>query len=261
MKTIEINGITRRLGWVPDTPDKKAVKFAEKRMLRVRQPCPPLVDLEPKCSPIKDQKNLGCCSGFAINGIAEFLMLKDGLPLTLLSELFTYFGERLIEDTVDSDSGARIQDGIDVSMITGLCADKLWPYDISRFAETPPPEAYADAGERVVSAQARLESLDDVRQCLADGYPIAFGFSVYSNIKNLSAENDWTLDPPGPDDELLGGHAVGIVGYDDVKRRLKIRNSWAKEFALGGYFYLSYDFVPDRDLSDDYHTIRAGTEL
>jgi hypothetical protein len=41
----------------------------------------------------------------------------------------------------------------------------------------------------------------------------------------------------------LGGHAVSIVGYDDNKKALIIRNSWGTGWGEDGFAYVSYDDV------------------
>jgi C1A family cysteine protease len=48
---------------------------------------------------------------------------------------------------------------------------------------------------------------------------------------------------PTPGDQKLGGHAVLIVGYDDTKKCLIVRNSWGENWGDKGYFYLPYQFV------------------
>jgi C1A family cysteine protease len=55
----------------------------------------------------------------------------------------------------------------------------------------------------------------------------------------------------------LGGHAVMAVGYDDATQRFLIRNSWGSAWGLQGYFTMPYDYLHNRNLSDDFWTIRA----
>lgn len=41
--------------------------------------------------------------------------------------------------------------------------------------------------------------------------------------------------------EMLGGHAVSIIGYDDAKQAYIIRNSWGQSWGENGFGYVSYD--------------------
>jgi C1A family cysteine protease len=61
---------------------------------------------------------------------------------------------------------------------------------------------------------------------------------------------------PDPSETVLGGHAVMAVGYDDSSSRLLARNSWGKDWGMGGYFTIPYAYVADNYLADDFWTIR-----
>jgi C1A family cysteine protease len=61
---------------------------------------------------------------------------------------------------------------------------------------------------------------------------------------------------PSPNEQLLGGHAVLAVGYDDSQRRFIIRNSWGKDWGMQGYFTIPYAYLLDDNLADDFWTIR-----
>ena len=80
-----------------------------------------------KCSPVEDQGQLGSCTANALVGALEFLELKDGAQFVDLSRLFLYYNERVIEGTVDHDSGAFIRDGIKSLAKQGVCTEPEWP--------------------------------------------------------------------------------------------------------------------------------------
>lgn len=42
--------------------------------------------------------------------------------------------------------------------------------------------------------------------------------------------------------QVIGGHSMAIVGYDDTREVFIVRNSWGDTWCDNGYFYLSYDF-------------------
>jgi C1A family cysteine protease len=63
---------------------------------------------------------------------------------------------------------------------------------------------------------------------------------------------------PKPGEKVLGGHAVMAVGYNDKQKRFIIRNSWGTGWGKKGYFTMPYAYLDDRNLSDDFWTIRRG---
>src|SRR5208283_2321016 len=164
-----------RYGWIPDIPDKRDIMF--RKAYRVPATLPPSVDLRPQCSPVEDQGNLGSCTANALVGALEFLMIKDQKPYADLSRLFVYYNERVVEGTVDKDSGAMIRDGIKTLADQGVCTEALWPYDISQFTVKPPDACYQEALNYEITSYQRIDTTDEMRSCLADGFPFVFGFT------------------------------------------------------------------------------------
>src|SRR5437870_13626801 len=101
----------QRYGWIPDIPDQRDHLFAAP--ILAPQTLPAKVDLRKKCPPVYDQGQLGSCTANAIAGAVEFDQMKERLPQIFVpSRLFIYYNERVIEGSVDSDSGAMLRDGI-----------------------------------------------------------------------------------------------------------------------------------------------------
>ena len=61
---------------------------------------------------------------------------------------------------------------------------------------------------------------------------------------------------PAASEQVLGGHAVVAVGYDDSQQRFIIRNSWGTGWGQQGYFTMPYAYLTERNLSSDFWTIR-----
>ena len=64
---------------------------------------------------------------------------------------------------------------------------------------------------------------------------------------------------PGPDEDVVGGHAVLAVGYDDATQTFLVRNSWGATWGQDGYFTMPYAYLTTRGLSSDFWTIRIVT--
>ena len=262
--------IKRQYNWKRDKLDPRDHLYKVGHPLAPQAALPSVVDLSPACSPVRDQGEMGCCSGFALAGAYEYLELMDlkakmtlaGAPemfdltqFSEVSELFIYYGERVLEGTVNEDSGAEIRDGIKVLARLGVCRETLWPYADTNLLKQPVQAAYDEAAQHKVIQYQRLNILDDIRHCLASGFPVAFGFDVYANFESDYCAKTGDLQMPASGEPLVGGHAVLDVGYDDNARKLKIRNSWGPEWGLAGYFTMPYEYV-DQGLASDFWTIR-----
>jgi C1A family cysteine protease len=247
----------KRYGWRPDIPDYRDHIYSAPREALVT--LPPAVDLQPHCPPVYDQGQLGSCTANAIGAGFEFDQIKEKLPhVWTPSRLFIYYNERVIENSTSEDSGAQIRDGIKSVASQGACSEDLWKYDEALFAHKPPPAAYANAKQHLVTSYQRVsQNLQQMKGCLASGYPFVIGFTVYDSFESEEVATTGILNMPGPSESVVGGHAVLVVGYDDAKLRWKVRNSWSAQWGLGGYFWMPYSYLLDPNLSDDFWTIRT----
>ena len=239
----QINKMKRAFGWKPDLPDHRDLYLKVSR-LRV---LPSFVDLRKYCSEVEEQGDIGSCSAQAFVANMELLDRKADDKYTDLSRLFVYYNTR---DDKGNDTGGYLRDGIKCLVQYGACDEKLWEYDPERFAERPPEIAYKDGLKRRITKYERIEGLKGIRQSLADGNPVVFGFSVYENFNNIGSDGLMFM-PSGKNE---GGHAVLTVGYSDKLKVLIVRNSWGAGWGDKGYFYMPYDYITD-DLTADFWTI------
>ena len=259
------------LGWVRDLPDHRDLVYSAP--IRHLQQLPAAVDLRPQFPwPPYDQGQIGSCTANAIAAAIQFDRAKTGkTPDFTPSRLFIYYNERSMEHTVPVDSGAQIRDGIKSAAKQGACPEAAWPYEAtpadanthlfpngSPPATRPPAAAYTQAGGHKALAYYRVQqSLAQLKGCLAEGFPIAIGFSVYDSMWDASGNPVTVLPMPGGHDAQVGGHAVVVVGYDDAKQLFTIRNSWGPGVQDHGYFYMPYGYAVDPNLANDFWTIRG----
>jgi C1A family cysteine protease len=246
----------KRYGWIPDLPDHRDRVFAAPPA--ALGALPPLIDLRAACPPVYDQGALGSCTANAIAGALQFDEMKQGEGDAFApSRLFIYYNERVIEGTVDEDAGAMLRDGIKSVAKQGAPHERLWPYLIRQFRAKPSATAYTDAARHAALLYQRVpRTIDQMRGCLAGGYPFVLGFSVYESFETAPVARTGAVPMPRARESLLGGHAVLAVGYDDVGARVIFRNSWGAGWGRTGYGTLPYDYLLDAGLSDDFWTIR-----
>jgi C1A family cysteine protease len=221
--------INRKYGWAPDLPDQRDHLYSAPQPILAK--LPPKKDLRSGCPPVYDQGQLGSCTANAISGAIQFDQKKQKAKVFMPSRLFIYYNERVMEGSVNSDAGAQIRDGVKSVANLGVCPESEWPYDIDKFANKPGTQCYKDATKCQAVGYQRLDStnLNQLKGCIASGFPFVFGFTVYDGFESPNVAKTGVLDMPGPKEKVVGGHAVLAVGYDDSSQRFTVRNSWGKD--------------------------------
>ena len=247
----------KHFGWIRDNPDQRDHLYAAPVVNLAA--LPPKVDLRSKCPVVYDQGQLGSCTGNGIAAAIQFDRMKQKfLPDFIPSRLFIYYNERVIEHTVNSDSGAMIRDGIKSVAHQGVCPESEWPYDIAKFATKPSPSCYKDALKyKAVLYQRIVQNVNQMKGCLASGFPFVFGFTVYDSFESKQVAQSGVVPMPASAEQVLGGHCVVAVGYDDTQQRFIVRNSWAATWGMQGYCTMPYAYLADSNLASDFWTIRV----
>ncbi len=259
----------RVYGWRRQPADNRDYRFHAPEPLIAR--LPPRVDLRPNLPAVYDQGRIGSCTANAIAAALQFCQIKQGVPNFTPSRLFIYWNERNLEGTVTRDAGAVIRDGIKVVNTVGACKESSWAYDDTPAdaltgvwpANAKPRQKpnclafhYAKDAD-AVAYLAVIQDIDQIRGCLAQGFPVVFGFQVFTAFESADMAQHGDLVRPGPGEVNLGGHCVLCVGYDDATGRVLCRNSWGKDWAQGGYFWMEYSYITDPSLASDFWTIRG----
>ena len=244
-----------RYGWSPDVPDMRDRRYSVAHPITL----PPVVDMRSLMPPVYDQGQLGSCTANAIAAAIQYERRRQKFADDFVpSRLFIYFNERSMEGTIASDAGAQIRDGIKSIAALGDCQESMWPYDATQFTAKPDPACYSSALKYKALDYWRVpRALSQMKGCLAAGFPFVFGFSVYESFESGPVAQTGVVPMPAPNEQMLGGHAVMAVGYDDSKQCFIVRNSWGEGWGDHGNFYLPYQYFLDENLSDDFWCIKA----
>jgi C1A family cysteine protease len=253
--------------WKRDLPDFRDWKYSKHHLLTA-EPLPLSIDLRMQMPPVVDQGQAGSCTANALSGALGFLesqALQNKIsspeefnPNTFIpfSRMFIYYNERLIEGDPNQDNGAQIRDGIKTLVQYGGCDEAIWPYELNNLFAKPSDPCYAEALQHKISAYYSLDNdLYQLKHALTSGYPIVFGFTVYSSFESPEVASTGIMSMPQPTEDVEGGHAVLMVGYNDQDQHFIVRNSWGTSWGQQGYFLMPYQYVSNPDLADDFWVV------
>ena len=217
---------------------------------------PPVVDLRALMTPVEEQletlawykirfdfilrKKKLFCHYFsvpnALAGAYEFLILKDTRKHIDVSRLFIYYNARRIGGLQDynmQDTGTQIKNGIESLVVFGCCKESLLPYKIELINQVPSKECYEDAKHyRIASSMSIDVKLDEMKACLAEGFPFIFGLELFQSFENAETNGGHVPMPENNEQEAASHrfHAMLAVGYIEPWKCFIVRNSWGPDW-------------------------------
>ena len=215
----------RRMGWRPDLEDKsflydRAVPFkmAKAGML------PERVDPRGKIV-VKDQGQVGACSGFSRSSCMEALANGIGGQDQQFSAMFCYLTGQQQDGLLGRDVGATISGGIKASRSQGNCPEELFPFP-GQYVSQIPEKCWKPAMDHQLLAHAPVRSAEECRQAIGSGYPVYLGVMWNQSMDTPVLEQYRNTG-------YAGGHAICLLGYvDDYFLML---NSWGPQWGERGW--------------------------
>lgn len=240
-----------------------ALEYVQSRIAALNKPTPapvqvaadlapavPVLDLSTHIPFIRDAGDEGSVVGQALATALEFQIQKATHRDYRISARYIYYAAREVAGTTGTDSGATIRDGIRVLATKGAVEEDIWPYVPGQFAAKPP--AAVATAKRYRIADARLvKDLDGIKRALAENGPVVTGITVYQSAMSTEAAKTGVIPMPEKGAQMIGGHAIVIVGFDDHKKLFKFANSWGASWGRHGFGYLPYDYLK-KDSHDAY---------
>lgn len=224
---------------------------------------PKKVDLSNYFPPIMDQGNLGTCAAHSIVYAVMYCLNRINNHTefsTLPSRLFLYTNARLLDNLdIAQDTGCTIRSMYKACSKYFSCDETVWKYKRSNAFVKPPVCIYQSAliNHQLFQYVSVPQALSSLKACLAQGYPISFGMQLYESFQGETCMKTGIVPIPNTEKEqLLGGHALTICGYDDTTQMFLIANSWGTKVGLRGYFKVPYAVIVNRSLCSDFWSPR-----
>lgn len=210
-------------------------------------------DLRHWDGPIKNQNQLGSCTGHAFASSMEWIFRRYYAKKPILSPLFIYSLELEADGNFPNDDGSDGNTGCAVVVHNGCCEDSLYP-DASQKIMQPTPEMLANAeqwkltGRGGDGAYHGLRGSQTALSVLGDNvpWPIQIGFAVDENFESDEVAKIGIYIPNGK--HTNEGHEVKASGYDigatptlrpqGCPPAVMWQNSWGEDWGWGkGYFW------------------------
>lgn len=215
---------------------------------------PTKVDWSSQMSPVKNQGRLGSCVGFATAAMKEWQEQTEhmrevsfgkrdhrkGIDHYDLSEAWIYWNAKRIDPWPNSE-GTSIRCAMQVLKKIGVPCEDAYPYS-DMYKGEPTKWAKLIAKWGLIDSYWRCRGIDDLRLGLVSG-PVVIGIACFREIFFVNETGN--VPYPQNPDELLGGHAICAVGFNDNNKKIKFKNSWGKGWGKSGYGFISYRYIND----------------
>jgi C1A family cysteine protease len=204
----------------------------------------PIVDLRSQFGPARDQKQRPTCMAFAASDGHAAARAR----VEPLSTEFAYFHAVLGRQPFDPHSGVSFDMVAQSIYKDGQPPEAAWPYLPTLPADLrtwkPPINC-----QPIFRRQYRIESpaIQRVYDHLGDSRPVVLTMTISPSF--FKPSRDGVIDG-NLTEQPVNCHAVVAVGYGKTQRSyaVLIRNSWGHRWGLGGYAWITDDYLRPRVL-------------
>jgi len=203
--------------------------------------------------PILDQGDIGSCVSNA-SYILFYILSNQKITL---SRLQLYYVCRALDGfSSTNDSGTYVSTALKSIYQYGLCNESLWDYNTNNFHVLSPSECFCNTYSLKDYIYCEvIQDIANITNCISSGKPIIIGILIYSSFESNNANKTGLISMPNTQTEqLLGGHCMLIIGYDNITQYFKVQNSWGINWGDSGYAYIPYSYILSPTLTSDLFT-------
>ena len=234
---------------MPSSKDWPA-RFLVAKAQALAMEIPEVVDNSHLVAGILDQGQLGSCAACAVAQALRGALMRLGKSPTLAACLYLYYMARCIDGEPSMDSGTTLRAVLDGARRVGYPPERFWPYSDGpdRFRMRPDNAAVRASYDQIARLSCHKlgstgkQRSQDLRALLAAGYLVIFGTQVSEAFASFGP-NSPPLNPPGPGEIILGGHALTLANC--TPGRFQGPNSWGVGYGRAGWFEMTDAYIED----------------
>ncbi len=200
-------------------------------------PLPEWIDLRENesCPKILNEETLNSSGSNALSNVIRFWLRKQKKPEYQPSRLYIYYFARSLDNNTEYDTGICLKNLFKAIQTFGICSEKNWPYDITKFNIKPD----SDIPKENISTfkyYSVKNKINNLKLILSYGYPIICMLHFFDN--NLSQ----IMELP-KNKKRHKFKAISIYGYRDSSNMFICMNSLGSEWGEKGFFYVPYEYM------------------
>jgi C1A family cysteine protease len=215
-------------------------------------------DLSENMPPVRSQGSQGSCVAWATTYYMKSYQEKIQEEYKyetyedVMSPAFVYNQAKV---NINCLSGSSIETSLEILKTQGVNTWKDFPYSEDYCTSLPSEELLLKAKENLIKEYFKVEIVDSIsaadytltrviKTLVYQKNPIVismdFGNLIFNDTNGKYQADLYSKEP------IQGcGHAVLIVGYDDLNNAFKIVNSWGTDWGNAGYAWINYNFFVD----------------
>ena len=188
---------------------------------------------------ILDQGQEGACTGFGLAAVINHLKLHRNEQVRVSARMLYEMAQKHDEWPGEDYTGSSCRGAIKGWKNMGVCSDEIWPYETNNPGTLTIPKV-KNAQATILGSYYRLRAnLNDYHTALNETGVIYVSATVHSGWNNPQKKSGDKFSIITQNDELTGGHAFAIVGYN--KLGFIIQNSWGMDWGTKGYAIWTYE--------------------
>lgn len=191
------------------------------------------IDWTSKCTPVRDQQNCGSCCGMgSIDTMQDNFTILENIIVALSVQQAFFCAQGSCE------GGDMVENVLNFLVSNGVALESDCPYVSGNGIDEPCGYGLASdwylRGKKLKS-WAYLNDPASMKEALSTA-PVVTTFDVPASFMSYVSG----IYQPLPNEEILGGHCVSVVGCSDSQSYWKCKNSWGTSVEMAGYFEMLY---------------------